>query len=123
MPILTHAKINNLYLEHKDIVAKVEEKYYKLPTIYLFNTNQNRFLDDIYLFTKIEKSYILDIDKANEENIEKILENKNTDNGILLWVNEGFEKQDYIDMIMNKQNFKNCEHIKRMNACDIYYIY
>lgn len=123
MPILTPAKINNLYLEHRDIVAKVEEKYYKLPTIYLFNTNQNRFLDDIYLFTKIEESYILDIEKANVENIEKILESKNTDNGILLWVNEGFEKQNYIDMIMNTQNFKNCEHIKRMNACDIYIIY
>lgn len=123
MPILTHAKINNLYLEHRDIVSNVEEKYSKLPTIYLFNTNQNRFLDDIYLFTKIEESYILDIKEANEENIEKILENKNLDNGILLWVNEGFEKEDYIEMIMNTQNFKNCEHIKRMNACDIYYIY
>lgn len=123
MPILTHANINNLYLEHKEIVEKVEKEYYKLVAIYLFNTNQNRFLDDIYLFTKIEESYILDIEQANEENIEKILENKNTNNGILVWVNEGFEKETYIKMIMNTQNLKNCEHIKRMNACDIYYIY
>lgn len=123
MPILTHAKINNLYLEHKEIVKKVEKEYYKLPTIYLFNTNQNRFLDDIYLFTKIEESYILDIEKANEENIQKILENKNTNNGILLWVNEGFEKENYIEMIMNTQNFEKCEHVKRMNACDVYYMY
>ena len=48
---------------------------------------------------KIEESYILDIEKANVENLEKILKSKNTDNGILLWVNEGFEKQNYIDMI------------------------
>ena len=123
MPILTDAKINNLYLEHKEIVAKVEKEYYKLPTIYLFNTNQNRFLDDIYLFTKIEESYILDKEKANEENIQKILENKNTNNGILLWVNEGFEKENYIEMIMNTQNFEKCEHVKRMNACDVYYMY
>lgn len=123
MPVLTHAKINNLYLEHRDIVNKVEQEYSKLPTIYLFNTNQNRFLDDIYLFTKIEESYILDIKQANEEHIRNILENKDLNNGLLLWVNEGFEEEDYIKMIKDTQNFKNCEHIKRMNACDIYYIY
>ena len=122
MPILTHQKIDNLYLEHKQIIKQVEEKYADLPTIYLFNTNQNRFLDDIYLFTKIEESYILDLENANEETIEKILENKDIENGIILWVNEGFERENYIDMIMSVINFKNCEHLKRMNACDIYYI-
>ena len=125
MPILTNAKINNLYIEHKEIIKQIEEKYSKLPTIYLFNTNQNRFLDDIYLFTKIEESYILDIEKANQENIDEILKNKNLDSGILLWVNEGFEKDNYIEMIKknNDRKFENCEHLKRMNACDIYYIY
>lgn len=122
MPILMNSKIDNLYLEHKEIVKEVEEKYYKLPTIYLFNTNQNRFLDDIYLFTKIEESYILDIEKANEEKIEEILNNKNIDDGILLWVNEGFEKEEYIKMIMDIKELKKCKHLKRMNACDIYYI-
>lgn len=122
MPIITHAKIDNLYLQHKEIVKQVEEHYAKLPTIYLFNTNQNRFLDDIYLFSIIEDSYILDIEKANSETIEKILQDKNTEEGILLWVNEGFEKETYINTIMEKGNFKTCEHIKRMNACDIYYI-
>lgn len=123
MPILTHARINNLYIEHKDIVASVENRYYKLPTIYLFNTNQNRFLDDIYLFTKIDESYILDIKYANKEKISEILKGKNITEGILVWVNEGFEKEPYLEMIKNINNFKNCEHLKRMNACDIYYIY
>ena len=122
MPVLTNIKINNLYIEHKQIVKEVEEKYSKLPTIYLFNTNQNRFLDDIYLFTKIEESYILDIEKANEESIDEILKNKNLDNGIILWVNEGFDKENYIEMIKNNniKKFEKCEHLKRMNACDIY---
>ena len=122
MPILTNAKVNNLYIEHKEIVNQIEEKYAKLPTIYLFNTNQNRFLDDIYSFIKIEESYILDVQKASKEKINEILEGKNIQNGILLWVNEGFEKEKYIDMIMNVTNLNTCEHVKRMNACDIYYI-
>ena len=123
MPMLLNIKINNLYLEHKEIVKQIEEKYSKLPTIYLFNINQNRFLDDIYLFTKIEESYILDIEKANQQTVNEILENKDTSNGILLWVNEGFEKDNYIEMIMNSSNLEKCEYLKRMNACDIYIIY
>lgn len=122
-PIFTNQKIDNLYLQHKDIVKAVEEKYSTLPTIYLFNTSQNRFLDDIYLFTKFEKSYILNIENANEQKIDEILKDKDIKNGIIVWVNEGFEREEYLDLIKNYNSFENCEHIKRMNACDIYYIY
>lgn len=123
MPIFTKSNINNLYLQHKEIVQKVEAEYYKLPTIYLFNTNQNRFLDDIYLFTKIDESYILNIKDATKEKIDEILEQKNVQNGIIVWVNEGFEIDEYLQIIMKYNDFKECEHLKRMNACDIYYVH
>lgn len=123
MPLIAHIEVSNLYLENKEIVKQVEEKYSMLPTIYLFYTGENRFLDDIYLFTKIEESYILNIENINEQKIQEILENKDVNNGILLWVNEGFEKDDYIKIIMEEGNFNNCKHLKRMNACDIYYIF
>lgn len=123
MPILTRANIGNLYIENKQIVKQVEEKYGKIPNIYLFNSNQNRFLDDIYMFTKIDESYILELKEASSEKINEIFKDKNIDKGIVVWVNEGFEKGPYLEMIKNINNFKNCEHLKRMNACDIYYIY
>ena len=123
MPLKTNAKIDNLYLPRKEIVSQVTEKYGKIPTIYLFNSNQNRFLDDIYMFTKINESYILEVKDASTEKVQEILQNKDISNGIVVWVNEGFEKKQYLEMIKNSNNFKNCEHIQRMNACDIYYIY
>lgn len=123
MPFKTNAKIDNLYLPRKEIVSQVTEKYGKNPTIYLFNSNQNRFLDDIYMFTKINESYILKVKDASREKVQEILQNKDISNGIMVWVNEGFEKEQYLEMIKNSNNFKNCEHIQRMNACDIYYIY
>lgn len=123
MPLKTNAKIDNLYLQRKEIVSQVTEKYEKIPTIYLFNSNQNRFLDDIYMFTKINESYILEVKDASTEKVQEILQNKDISNGIVVWVNEGFEKKQYLEMIKNSNNFKNCEHIQRMNACDIYYIY
>lgn len=123
MPLKTNAKVDNLYLQRKEIVSQVTEKYGKIPTIYLFNSNQNRFLDDIYMFTKINESYILEVKDASTEKVQEILQNKDISNGIVVWVNEGFEKKQYLEMIKNSNNFKNCEHIQRMNACDIYYIY
>lgn len=123
MPLKTNAKIDNLYLQRKEIVSQVTEKYEKIPTIYLFNSSQNRFLDDIYMFTKINESYILEVKDASTEKVQEILQNKDISNGIVVWVNEGFEKKQYLEMIKNSNNFKNCEHIQRMNACDIYYIY
>lgn len=123
MPLKTNAKVDNLYLQRKEIVSQVTEKYGKIPTIYLFNSSQNRFLDDIYMFTKINESYILEVKDASTEKVQEILQNKDISNGIVVWVNEGFEKKQYLEMIKNSNNFKNCEHIQRMNACDIYYIY
>ena len=123
MPIITRQNVNNLYLQHKEIVQKVEEEYHSLPTIYLFNKNQNRFLDDIYLFAKIDESYILNIEDATKGKVQEILQGKDVQNGIIVWVNEGFERQEYLQMIMEYNNFKECEHLKRMNACDIYYIH
>lgn len=123
MPLKTNAKVDNLYLQRKEIVSQVTEKYGKIPTIYLFNSNQNRFLDDIYMFAKINESYILEVKDASTEKVQEILQNKDISNGIVVWVNEGFEKKQYLEMIKNSNNFKNCEHIQRMNACDIYYIY
>ena len=123
MPIITHQNINNLYLQHKEIVKEFEDKYHSLPTIYLFNKSQNRFLDDIYLFAKIDESYILDIETGSEEKLEEIFKDKNLENGLIVWENEGFEREEYLQNIIDFYGFKECKHLKRMNACDIYYLH
>lgn len=122
-PIIINAKIDNLYLQQKEIVKDIEEKYSNIPTIYLFNTNQNRFLDDIYLFTKLNESYIYDINSENKQNIEEILKDKDIQNGLIVFANENFDKEYYLEELKQYNAFEKCEHLKRMNACDIYYIY
>lgn len=123
MPILIHTNINNLYIGHKEIVKEVEEKYHSLPTIYIFNPSQNRFLDDIYLFAKTDESYIFNIEKNEKDYLKEVLKDKKTENGIIVWINEGFEREEYLQIIKEYYKFNECKHLKRMNACDIYYIY
>ena len=45
------------FLDKRDIVEEVQNEL-NVPTIYMFNSNENRFLDDILLFSKLDNSYI-----------------------------------------------------------------
>ena len=47
---------DSMYSDKKEIVHKLEEEL-NVPTIYMFNSENNRFLDDILLFSKINESY------------------------------------------------------------------
>ena len=49
----------------------MEEKS-SIPALYILNENNMRFLDDIYIFTKLDESYIMKYSQTNIENIKKI---------------------------------------------------
>ena len=57
-----------LYSNKRDIVEFVSNNN-NLPTLYLFNSNNNRFLDDILLLSNIKESYIAKDIECNEQNI------------------------------------------------------
>lgn len=66
-----------LYLENKEIAEKVEDEL-NLPTVYFYNTKKAGFINNILLFAKLDESYIAkDIDYT-KENIERILNEKDT---------------------------------------------
>ena len=111
-----------LFSNKKNIVEVLKNDLNNVPALYLFNSDNNRFLDDILLFTNIDESYIAkDID-CNKENINKILDNKDTSNGILVFINDGQENEKLIEIIKNSSNLYDVTYLKRLNACDIYYI-
>ena len=61
-----------LYSNKQDIVEFVSNNN-NLPTLYLFNSNNNRFLDDILLLSNIKESYIAKDIECNEQNIKEIM--------------------------------------------------
>lgn len=122
IPVITKWNITYLYPEQKEIVNEIEEKH-DIPAIYIFNKENNRFMDDIYLFSKIDESYIMDSKLANENEIEKIFTNKDIQKGIIVFINEGLENDEYINMLLKLNGISTCDYVKRMNACDIYYLH
>ena len=89
-----------MYRDKKEIVQKLENEW-NVPTIYVFNSQNNRFLDDILLFSKINESYIAKDIQIIEKNIKTIFENKETSKGIIVFINEGQENENLLNIIQN----------------------
>ena len=53
---------------------------------------------------------------ANEENIKKVFDGKNIENGILLICNEGYEREAIIKEVKEALGLKNEELIQNLNA-------
>lgn len=112
-----------LYSNKHKITEMIEKEYKNLPTLYLFNSNNNRFLDDILLFAKINKSYIAKDIECNSQNIKQLMKDKDTSHGILVFINDGQEKDEKIDIIKETFGFEQTTYLQRLNACDLYYIH
>lgn len=110
-PLVTKTKLEMTYTKYNNIAQKVKES--NMPIIYVFNTDNNRFLDDVYLFTLAEKSIVLD------NKIEYINTLKDEKENFILICNEGTDG----DKIKENLSDKDIEYVQRMNACDIYFIY
>lgn len=110
-----------LYSDKSNIVETIQNNQ-NLPTLYLFNSNNNRFLDDILLFANINESYIAKDIECNEEKIKQIFLQKDISKGVLIFINDGQESDDIANVIKDTLELKNINYLKRLNACDVYLI-
>ena len=111
-----------MFSDKAEIVEKLSNEY-NLPTLYVFYSENNRFLDDILLFSKIDNSYIAKDLEYSVENIKVIFEGKDTSKGIIVFINKDDGNEKILEKLSNTLNLKNTKHLKRMNACNIYYIF
>ena len=108
-----------LYSNKHKITEMIEKEYKNLPALYLFNSNNNRFLDDILLFAKISESFIAKDIECDSQNIKEILADKDISNGILVFINDGQEKDEKIEIIKETLGFEQTTYLQRLNACDV----
>lgn len=121
IPMVLKLEPEEMYSNKSDIVSKVENEL-NVPTIYVFKSNRNRFLDDILLFAKLDESYIAKDLECTDENINEILKGKDLSRGILIFINEGQENEEILDEIKSATNFSEWEKVKDLNSCKVYYI-
>ena len=85
--------------------------------------NHNRFLDDILLFSILDDSYIAKDLECTEENIKEILKGKDIYKGIVVFINEGQENDPKLQTIVNAMKLEKWTYLKRLNACDVYFLH
>lgn len=121
-PIIFKIEPEVAYLDKKEIVSQLENEL-NVPTLYLFNSGHNRFLDDILLFSILDESYVAKDLECTEENIKEILKDKDISKGIVVFINEGQENDPKLQSIVNAMKLEKWKYLKRLNACDVYYVY
>lgn len=121
IPINAKTKIEYIYSDMETFIQQIESES-DLPTLYILDKDNNRFMDDLYLFTKIDKSYILDSKLFSKEKIQEIFEKVDTEKGIRIIISEGLPQVDYIYTIKDVLNKDSFSELKRLNACNVYII-
>ena len=121
VPIIFKLEPELWYRDRKEIVEELNGEF-NLPTIYLYNSQNSIFLDDILLFSRIDESYVARDMDCTEENIQKIFENKDIKKGIIVFINKGQDNDKLLNTVKMSLNFNNFEHLKKLNSADVYYI-
>lgn len=124
-PIFTKTQLEFTYKKMNNLAEKMEEKS-DIPALYIFDETNIRFLDDIYIFTKLDESYIMDNKQANMENIQKVLEDKNTSKGLVFIYNYGDNPIDIEKLkkdIMSTYNYTEEEEIQELNIGKVIYLH
>ena len=121
VPIIFKLEPELWYRDRKEIVEELNGEF-NLPTIYLYNSQNSIFLDDILLFSIIDESYVARDMDCTEENIQKIFENKDIKKGIIVFINKGQDNEKLLNTVKMSLNFNNFEHLKKLNSADVYYI-
>ena len=121
-PLFTGAHLDFTYTKMNHLAEKIEEKA-DVPALYVFNENKIRFLDDIYIFTELDNSYIMKYSNASEENIKNVLRQKDTSKGIFFIYNEDVKYEDIVKQIKEIYNYKTDERVQDLNAGGVLYLH
>ena len=81
-PGLTDNKLNFAYEYRKELVETVEQN--NTPIVCVFDPNANRFMDNMYLYTKADRTYIMNVEDYSTEAVREVLKNENVENGVTL---------------------------------------
>ena len=110
-----------MFSDKKEIVEKLSTEL-NIPTLYVFYSENNRFLDDILLFSMINESYVAKNLEHTVENVRNIFEGKDISKGIIIFINKDEGNDEVLRNISDSLDLGKPEHLKRMNACNIYFI-
>ena len=120
-PVAFKIEPESLYVERGTAVNYVEENS-SVPAVYFFDLRSNRFLDDIYLFAKTERSYIAKDTEITEKSIAEVFNGVDISKGVTVYINEGQNDDEILERTARALGLENTELMFSLNACKVYKI-
>lgn len=108
------------FKENSTILDRVAEDT-SVPAIYFFNSSENRFLDDILLFSRIEESYVAKDFEMTPESYKPITEGRDLSKGVYVFINAGQHNDNVLGTFCQSSGLNKVRWVQRLNACDVYY--
>ncbi len=126
MPVVTGTQPDTMYRERVEVVSWVED-HAEVPALYLTQGKGDWvFLNDILLFRELDESYIVkDLQGRDEEQqakIRGILQGKDLSKGLIVVVNDDYDKIQMMKMVEEATGMQDAEHVARVVTSDVYYL-
>lgn len=122
-PVLSSSTPECTYEDKKELLEDIKGEY-NLPAVYLMNTDDDRFLDDIMLFMELDRSYIAKdftfVDSKADFNA--IISGQDVSGGFLLFINNGQVNRHILDNVLAQTGFDGFKTVSILNGATVYYI-
>ena len=120
-PLVSNTEPESLYSDRAGAVSYTEENS-SVPAVYFLKSQNNRFLDDIYLFAKTDSSYIAKDAEINEQSIAEIFKGVDISHGVTVYINEGQNDEEILKCTARALGLEDSELLFSLNACKVYRI-
>ncbi len=109
-----------LYADRRETVSRVQDAH-DLPAVYCINPCCDRFLDDVYLFTLLDSSYVTHDPACTEDAFRRILDGQDVSGGVLVFQFCG-ESAPYPQTVQSAFGFSECRLFADLGLCSVYYV-
>lgn len=124
LPFAMDMEPKTMYSHRANTVNYIEANK-DLPTVYIYTTKTDNIMDDLYLLTKLEHSYITRDWEINSENMTNVFRTRDISRGVLVIINDGQEDEaaSILTTIMQTLKLSEIHAVERLDRANIYYIY
>lgn len=132
VPVVAGIRPETLYYERTEMMTRVEDELRNVPALYVLDSSDNRFLDDILLFSKFEQSYIAkDLGEVDDgevdyelmgKQVREIMAGRNLERGMVVVINNGQENEKILETIREATGLSEEEWLGGLFAGHVYYL-
>ncbi len=122
MPIVQKTEVEPFYRNRAEVVQTVKQTS-EIPALYMIDSENIRFLDDILLFSMLEQSYITLDTTPDEAFLQDVFEGIDTSNGVYIFVSGKYSGEGaewILELVADSLDMQSYTQVTKLNAARLY---